>query len=257
MPKWQKEDEMTVVETPTELISKLALSIFVICIIGIFRVPFFSLVTIGLMLIFLGFSFTEIQSPFLGFYFKKGKLVGQIEPGWHLIMPVIWSIRKKSQAIVGHQTEEETMYVKGKTAIGVKIACFWQVVNLEKAIEIDDEDFKRKVIALMTSETKSAIGTRSFANLIKDKRKVETEVKTAIQTEIERNGYNVTTFEIVDFNEQVESEAAKIVKTGEAEAKIAGKKAQAIKDGVGDSWQGTLAIFGQEIGRGIAAKIKK
>jgi len=248
---------MNQVKTPTRKIFWTLSVIIGVSVIVAFWKPIFGFTSIGLVLIFLGLSFTEIQSPYLGFYFKQGKLIGQIEPGWHLIIPVIWSIRKKSAAIVGYQTEEETMYVKGKTEIGVKIACFWQVKDLMKAIEIDDEDFKNKVIALMTSETKSAIGSRSFAQLIKDKREVEAEIQKAIQKEVGRNGYKITTFELVDFNEKVESEAARIQATGKAEASIAGQKAKAITDGVGTSWQGTLAILAQEIGKGIAEKIKK
>jgi len=233
--------------------------LLILFIIGILQMAIsapLGLMIIGFTVILAGLGFVEIKTPYLGFLYVRGRLVDQLDPGWYIAIPIIMSIQKKSQEIQ-KETITESMYTSDKTELIVKAVTFYQVVDLTKAVNISDEEIKEKVRTLMASKTKTVIGKNKFAKLNSEQDIFEAQIKKAVQKEIKNNGYQLTSFELADFDEKVESEAARIRKVGDAEAEIIKKKTEAVKDGVGDSWQGVLAILAQQIGEGIGKKISK
>lgn len=210
---------------------------------------------IAVMLLLVGLGFVEIKTPYLGFLYVRGKLRGQRGPGWYIIIPIIMTFEKKSMEITGCVITEK-MYTKGKTPIDVKIACWWQVIDLELAVDISDEQLELKIQALMASQTKTAIGKKSFEELLEHKRGLEDTIMVEIQEQVDRNGYEITTFELADFDENVESKAAEIKVIGAAEAKAAGDKTKAISDNV-DSWKGAAGMFAEALGNFVGQKATK
>ena len=206
----------------------------------------------------LAFSFVEITDPNIGFLFVRGKLRGQLEPGWYIIIPFVWDIDYKSTEKIRCAIPEDlqNMYTKDKTPIKVKAICFFHVVDLTKAIYISDDEIKEKVEALMASQTKTTVGEKSFVDLITHQSALENNILVQICDEIERNGYTATTLELTDFDEQVESEAAKIKKIGVAKADALGKKTKAVVSNT-DTWKGALALFAEKAGEGVSQKINK
>ncbi|MFH1661953.1 MAG: SPFH domain-containing protein [Candidatus Falkowbacteria bacterium] len=122
------------------------------------------LMIIGATVVLVGLGFVEIKTPYLGFLYVRGRLVGQLDPGWYVIIPIIMSIQKKSQEIQ-KETITENMYTKEKTELVVKAVVFYQVIDLIKAVNISDEEIKAKVETLMASKTKTVIGKNNFGEL--------------------------------------------------------------------------------------------
>lgn len=222
-----------------------------------------------LFLVFCGFgaSFLEILDPDVGFVYKRGELIGKYKPDWYLIIPFVWSIDKKTTAVIKMEIDE-TMYTMNKTEISIKGLCFFQLVNPMLALRISDDDIKEKVKGLMMSEIKTHIGSSQFSELLAHKASLENTIQEEIDSKIEHNGYLTTAFEITDLTENIESKAAQtkvqgkadafvIAQTGSAEAKVMGEKAKEVSDNIGEKWQGVFGLFAQELGKSISRKMAR
>lgn len=210
---------------------------------------------IAVMLLLVGLGFVEIKTPYLGFLYVRGELRGHLKSGWYIIIPIIMSIEKKSTKIEGCEITER-MFTKEETPIIVKVACWWQVVNLTDAVFISDEQLELKIQALMASQTKTAIGKKSFEELLEHKRGLEDTIMKEIQEQISRNGYKITTLELADFDESVKSEAARIKVIGAAEAKAVGSKTKAINDNI-KSWKAATGMFAEALGNFVGQTATK
>lgn len=242
-------DQTKVVTIVLAVIS--AIGIFV----SLFKFPL-GMAILGCVLLLTAMAFTEIRTPFLGFLFVRGKLIGKLLPGWYLIIPVIWNIEKKSTKLI-RADMKESMYVLTKTPIDVRALCYYQLVDPQKAVTISDEEIQKKVEGLMSSQTKTAVGKETFQDLISHQAALENTITMEIDNEIDRNGYVTTTFELVDLKEEVESVAVKKKTIGAADAVVIGKKTKAITDNVGDKWQSAIAVGARDLAEALAKLIGK
>jgi uncharacterized membrane protein YqiK len=214
-----------------------------------------AVILFSLLLIWIGATLKEIKEPQRAFLFQMGKLKGQLNPGWHLGFPFVWSIEEISMETQEYYLEREEMYTKEQTAISLELGIYFRVVNLLKAVYIKPEVAKERIKRVVLSKLKWKIGELEFEKILGKKGDMEDEVKMMVNDDLRNDGYEVIGIEIEDVMENIKSEAAKKRVIGGAEAEVDRKKAEAIAEPLRNNYPAAIAMATGSIGDKIVGKI--
>jgi uncharacterized membrane protein YqiK len=228
----------------------------IIGLLSLLFAPKAGLFFLGIVFLFLGISLKEIKQPKTAFLFDRGRMVGELSPGWYLCLPWIWEFLEISKGTQEILLEKEEMYTAEKTAIILRGGIYYKVVDLQKAVNISEETAKSRIKRVVLAKLKGAVGQKKFEELLHEKGTLEEAIKDDCKTELEPDGYEVTGVEIEDIEEKIHSEAEKIRAIGTAEAEVSRKKAEAIAGPLRDNYPAAVASAAENLSKALVEFFK-
>ncbi len=193
----------------------------------------------------------ELKTPNHGLVFRRGEVIGEVGPGWHLVDGFLNKIKIYSKGLQRIDLPETMMYKKDGTPILMKkVSFFYQLTNLLKVV-LMDEDPKERITSVGMAKLKASIGKRNFTGsqnaLVAEQDQIETEMMGVLKKEMNKWGVKITDVEVADYEETIHSRAEEKKVLGTASAEAQGKIATAIAEPLKDNLPAAIASVGNSL----------
>jgi len=154
--------------------------------------------TIGIVvLILLILGLRVVQQFEKGVVFRLGKVVGERQPGWRVIIPVIDRLVKVSMQIVTMPVPSQKIITKDNVSIDVAAVAYFQVVDATKSL-VAIQNVYSAVNQIAQTTVRNIVGQFSLDEVLSETVKINQKVKDIIDTHTESWGVAVRTVEIKD-----------------------------------------------------------
>lgn len=194
----------------------------------------------------------EVVQPDRAGYMRFGRYRGAVDPGWHFPIKGIMECCHRPGKDLRLDLGEMKVFTKRKTAVTAKVTVYYRLgptdVDLENACLYLPKDFTEAEVMFRDaaeSEVRSVLGTEDFGGLIPEQERLEEMAKTKIADDYKKWGFVMVGVKIRDFDEETESEAARIRIQGLAEADVREANARILKD----NWQAAAVTIGDSFAR--------
>jgi len=154
--------------------------------------------TIGIVVfILLVLSLRVVQQFQKAVIFRLGKVVGERNPGWRIIIPVIDRMVKVSMQIVTMPVPSQKIITKDNVSIDVAAVAYFQVVDATKSL-VAIQNVYSAVNQIAQTTVRNIVGQFSLDEVLSETVKINQKVKDIIDTHTESWGVAVRTVEIKD-----------------------------------------------------------
>ena len=132
-------------------------------------------IIIVLIIIVLLRSIRQIDEYERGIKFQFGKYIKILEPGWHLILPIVQNIRKVDIRTKAVDVPEQDAITKDNVSIKINAVIYYKVFDAAKSI-IAVEDYKYAISQLAQTTMRNAVGTVTLDELLSEREKISQEI---------------------------------------------------------------------------------
>jgi regulator of protease activity HflC (stomatin/prohibitin superfamily) len=178
-------------------------------------------------------AFRVIQQYEKGVVFRLGKISGEKNPGFRIIIPIIDRVSKVSLRIVTMPVPAQKIITKDNVSIDVAAVAYYRVKNATKSlVAIQNVDSAINQIAQTT--VRNIVGQFMLDQVLSETVKINEKIKEMIDVHTEIWGVEVTTVEIKDIQlpetmqramaKQAEAEREKRAKIIAAEGELLSAK---------------------------------
>ncbi len=158
--------------------------------------------------------FTKITAPYKGLLFVGGKPSRVLDAGFHIIPPIISTIRRVSCAL--HTAEVEIdVITRGGTPTSIKVGYTARVVDVEKAIINVDNPFatlRASVIAVVSGTANNY----TIDQLAQNKNEIADAAQDELSQLSRKNGWGLGDFQIAVGDPSMSEELKKLLMREEA-----------------------------------------
>ena len=124
-----------------------------------------------------------------------------LKPGLRIKLPVLHKIHRVDMRENGSNIQNINAFTKDNVPVILSGTLFYKVFDPELAC-FGVSDYKRSVLAVGESATRSIIGRFEYDNIIRERNEINKELINVIGDSISNWGINCTRFEIQEFNPQ-------------------------------------------------------
>lgn len=159
---------------------------------------FFPVGVVCFILFVMAFSYIrQINQYERGVLFVMGKFKKKLGPGWHLVLPIIQSLR-----IIDTRTKtvdlanQETM-TKDNVSIQIGVVLYYKVVDVAKSV-LNVENSKYATSQLAETTMRSVVGEIELNELLGHRDKVATRIQQIIAKTVDEWGIEIQSVELKD-----------------------------------------------------------
>lgn len=178
-------------------------------------------------------AFRVIQQYERGVVFRLGKVSGEKNPGFRIIIPIIDRLRKVSLRIVTMPVPSQKIITKDNVSIDVAAVAYYRVKNATKSL-VAIQDYDSAVNQIAQTTVRNIVGQFMLDQVLSETVKINEKIKEMIDVHTEIWGVEVTTVEIKDIQlpetmqramaKQAEAEREKRAKIIAAEGELLSAK---------------------------------
>lgn len=150
-----------------------------------------------------------------GVIFRMGRLIGAKGPGMFFIIPIIDSMVKVDLRTVTLDVPKQEVITKDNVPTKVNAVVYFRIVNPENAI-VDVEDYYMATSLISQTSLRSILGQSELDELLSDREKINTKLRSVIDSQTDPWGIKVSTVEVKDV-ELPENMKRAMAKQAEAE----------------------------------------
>lgn len=173
------------------------------------------MILIFLVIIILLCSIRQINEYERGILFRCGKYKCMLNPGWHIILPIIDSYQKVDIRTKAVDVPEQDAITKDNVSIRINAVIYYKVFDASKAV-IAVERFQYAVSQLAQTTMRNAVGAVSLDELLTEREKISSEICKIIDEATDEWGIKVENVELKDIKLPDEMQRV-IAKVAEAE----------------------------------------
>lgn len=170
------------------------------------------LVIIGILLII---STKQINEYERGILFRLGKFAKILNPGWHLVFPIIHSYKKVDIRTKAVDVPEQEAITRDNVSIKINAVLYYKVFDAAKSV-LAVQNFNYAVSQLAQTTMRNIVGSVSLDELLTEREKLSTEICKIVDTETDPWGIKVENVELKDIALPEEMKRV-IAKVAEAE----------------------------------------
>ena len=159
---------------------------------------YWEFIIIVLIIIVLLRSIRQIDEYERGIKFQFGKYIKILEPGWHLILPIVQNIRKVDIRTKAVDVPEQDAITKDNVSIKINAVIYYKVFDAAKSI-IAVENYKYAISQLAQTTMRNAVGTVTLDELLSEREKISQEI-CKIVDEVPILGIEVENVELKDIS---------------------------------------------------------
>ncbi len=142
-------------------------------------------------------SIRQIDQYERGILFRFGKFDKVLNPGWHIVLPVVNSYRKVDIRTKAVDVPEQDAITKDNVSIRINAVIYYKVFDASKAI-LEVENFYYAVSQLAQTTMRNAVGSVSLDELLSEREKISTEICKIIDAATDPWGIKVENVELKD-----------------------------------------------------------
>lgn len=170
------------------------------------------LVIIGILLII---STKQINEYERGILFRFGKFAKILNPGWHLVFPIIHSYKKVDIRTKTVDVPEQEAITRDNVSIKINAVLYYKIFDASKSV-LAVQNFNYAVSQLAQTTMRNIVGSVSLDELLTEREKLSTEICKIVDTETDPWGIKVENVELKDIALPEEMKRV-IAKVAEAE----------------------------------------
>jgi len=152
---------------------------------------------LGLALFTILISIRQINQYQKGVKFMLGKYIGIMEPGWHIVWPIIQSFRRVDLRVKAVDVPNQEAITKDNISVGVNAVIYYRVQEAEKAV-LEVEDFYYAISQLAQTTMRNAVGQVDLDGLLSQRDRVSENIRKIIDDASDPWGIKVINVELKD-----------------------------------------------------------
>ena len=160
-------------------------------------------------------SIRQINQYERGILFKRGKYSKVLEPGWHVIWPIIQSCKKIDIRTRAVDVPEQVAISSDNVSIKINAVIYYKVFDAGKAL-CEVENFQYAVGQLAQTTMRNVVGTVTLDQLLTDREKISANICEIIDKATDPWGVKVENVELKDISLSQEMQRV-MAKVAEAE----------------------------------------
>ena len=174
-----------------------------------------------LILIVILSSIRQINQYERGILFSLGKFSRILNPGWHVILPVIQSFDKVDIRTKAVDVPAQEVITKDNVSVKINAVLYYKIFDASKAI-LEVEDFKYAVAQLAQTTMRNAVGAVSLDELLNAREKISVEICNIIDKATDPWGIKVENVELKDISlpEEMKRVLAKVAEAEREKAAV-------------------------------------
>ena len=168
-------------------------------------------VIIGIILVIILSSIREIKEYERGVRFSAGRFSKILDPGWHVILPIIHQLTKVDVRTKAVDVPEQDAITKDNISVRINAVIYYKVFDAGKAI-LAVERFQYAVSQLAQTTMRNAVGSVSLDELLTERDKISSEICKIIDEATDPWGIKVENVELKDIKlpEEMQRVMAKV-----------------------------------------------
>ena len=168
-------------------------------------------VLLGIGLVIIITSIREVKEYERGVRFDAGKFAKILNPGWHVILPIIHQLTKVDVRTKAVDVPEQDAITKDNISVRINAVIYYKVFDASKAI-LAVERFQYAVSQLAQTTMRNAVGSVSLDELLTERDKISTEICKIIDEATDPWGIKVENVELKDIKlpEEMQRVMAKV-----------------------------------------------
>ena len=174
------------------------------------------LITLAIIILIIAISsIRQINQYERGILFKMGKYAKVLEPGWHVIWPIFYSMRKIDIRTRAVDVPEQVAITSDNVSIKINAVIYYKVFDAGKAL-CEVENFHYAVGQLAQTTMRNVVGTVTLDQLLTDREKISANICEIIDNATDPWGIKVENVELKDISLSAEMQRV-MAKVAEAE----------------------------------------
>jgi len=171
-------------------------------------------------------SIRQIEEYQRGILFTIGKFSRVLNPGWHIVLPIIQSYKKVDIRTKVVDVPEQEAITKDNVSIRINAVLYYKVFDSSKAV-IAVENYNYAVSQLAQTTMRNIVGTVTLDELLSEREKISTEMCKIVDLETDPWGIKVENVELKDIAlpEEMKRVLAKVAEAEREKAAVITKAA--------------------------------
>ena len=170
---------------------------------------------IAVVVILILASIKQINEYERGILFTFGKYSKVLNPGWHLVLPIVQFYKKIHIRTKAVDVPEQDAITADNVSIRINAVIYYKIFDAGKAI-CEVENFYYAVGQLAQTTMRNIVGSVTLDQLLSDREKISTEICEVIDKETDPWGVKVENVELKDISLPEEMKRV-LAKAAEAE----------------------------------------
>lgn len=171
------------------------------------------LAIIGLIIILS--SIRQINEYERGIRFTLGKYSGMLNPGWHVILPIVQSLTKVDVRTKAVDVPSQETLTLDNISIGLNAVIFYRIIDASKAI-ISVENYFYAISQLAQTSMRNIVGTLELDELLEKRDFVANKIRETVDEASDSWGIDIEAVELKDIRVPIELQRT-MAKAAEAE----------------------------------------
>ena len=142
-------------------------------------------------------SIKQIDEYQRGVLFSLGKFKKILEPGWHVIWPIFYSLKKVDIRTKTVDVPEQEAITRDNVSIKINAVLYYKIFDASKAI-ISVENFNYAVSQLAQTTMRNIVGSVSLDELLTERDKLSDEICKIVDEATDPWGIKVENVELKD-----------------------------------------------------------
>ena len=161
------------------------------------------------------FSIRQIDEYERGILFRFGKFAKILNPGWHLVFPIVHSYKKVDVRTKAVDVPEQEAITRDNVSIKINAVLYYKIFDASKSI-LAVQNYNYAVSQLAQTTMRNIVGSVSLDELLTEREKLSTEICKIVDEETDPWGIKVENVELKDISLPEEMKRV-IAKVAEAE----------------------------------------
>ena len=174
-----------------------------------------------LVLIIILSSIRQINQYERGILFTLGKFSRLLDPGWHVVLPVIQSFDKVDIRTKAVDVPAQEVITRDNVSVKINAVLYYKEFDASKAF-LEVEDFKYAVAQLAQTTMRNAVGAVTLDELLNAREKISIEICNIIDKATDPWGIKVENVELKDISlpEEMKRVLAKVAEAEREKAAV-------------------------------------
>lgn len=161
------------------------------------------------------FSIRQVNEYERGVKLKFGKYSKILNPGWHVILPIVESMSKVDIRTKAVDVPEQDAITKDNVSIRINAVLYYKIFDASKSV-LAVENFRFAVAQLAQTTMRNAVGAVTLDDLLSERDKISEEICKVVDLATDPWGIKVENVELKDVSLPEEMKRV-IAKVAEAE----------------------------------------
>ena len=170
---------------------------------------------IPIILVIVLISIRQINEYERGILFRLGKYAKTLNPGWHIVLPIIHSYKKVDIRTKAVDVPEQEAITRDNVSIKINAVLYYKIFDASKSI-LAVQNFNYAVSQLAQTTMRNIVGSVSLDELLTEREKLSSEICKIVDEETDPWGIKVENVELKDISLPEEMKRV-IAKVAEAE----------------------------------------